>query len=255
MRAATGGAVGALFRDDDVGLLQAYRRGDVRGFERLFARHHDRLRALAVRYLRDPVEADDVLQETFLRLLRIADTVDDGFNVMAWLHRVAANICLTQLRSARRVQLVDNDSEPMRAEEDSRRTGQPEAAYEMTHAREVFGRVARRLPEQQRICLVLREVEGLSYRDIANRLSVSAGSIESLLFRARRRFRDEYLRLEGEEPSRCAMTRHLLEVIGRSQLGSRGERVVAQHLNECAACRRRVAERHRPRRRRAAASS
>ena len=171
-------AGGALFRDDDVGLLQAYRRGDVRGFERLFARHHDRLRALAVRYLRDPVEADDVLQETFLRLLRIADTVDDGFNVMAWLHRVAANICLTQLRTARRVQLVDSDSEPMRAEEDGRRTGQPEAAYEMTLAREIFGRVVRRLPEQQRICLVLREVEGLSYRDIADRLSVSAGSVE-----------------------------------------------------------------------------
>jgi RNA polymerase sigma-70 factor, ECF subfamily len=244
----------ALFRDDDVGLLQAYRRGDVRGFERLFARHHDRLRALAVRYLRDPVEADDVLQETFLRLLRIADTVDDGFNVMAWLHRVAANICLSQLRSAKRVQLVDNDSEPMRAEEDVRRAGQPEAAYEMTHARELFGRVVRRLPEQQRICLVLREVEGLSYRDIATRLSVSAGSIESLLFRARRRFRDEYLRLEGEEPSRCAMTRHLLDVIGRSRLSVRSERVLALHLNECAACRRRAAALDAPRRRRAVAA-
>jgi RNA polymerase sigma-70 factor (ECF subfamily) len=245
---------GALLRDDDVGLLQAYRRGEVRAFERLFARHHDRLRALAIRYLRDPVEADDVLQETFLRLLRVADRVDDGFNVMAWLHRVAANICLTQLRTARRVTLVDSDSEPMRAEEDGRRTGQPEAAYEMTHAREIFGRVVRRLPDQQRICLVLREVEGLSYRDIADRLSVSPGSIESLLFRARRRFRDEFLRLEGDEPSRCAMTRHLLEVIGRSHLSVRSERVVEQHLKECAACRHRAAARSAPQPRRAAAS-
>jgi RNA polymerase sigma-70 factor (ECF subfamily) len=241
MAVAHGGAPGELLRDDDVGLLLAHRQGDVRGFERLFARHHDRLRALAVRYLRDPVEADDVLQETFLRLLRIADTVDDGFNVMAWLHRVASNICLSQLRTARRVQLVDTAGETMQAEEDRRRAGQPEAAYEITYARELFGRVARRLPAQQRICLVLREVEGLSYRDIADRLGVSPGSIESLLFRARRRFRDEYLRLEGEEPSRCSMTRHLLEVIGRSQLGLRSERIVAQHLNECAGCRRRAA--------------
>jgi RNA polymerase sigma-70 factor (ECF subfamily) len=249
-----GAAAGALLRDDDVGLLQAYRRGDVRGFERLFGRHHDRLRALAIRYLRDPVEADDVLQETFLRLLRIADTVDDGFNVMAWLHRVAANICLTQLRTSRRLQLVDTEGEVMRAEEDGRRTGQPEAAYEMTHAREIFARVVRRLPAQQRVCLVLREVEGLSYREIADRLSVSPGSIESLLFRARRRFRDEYLRLEGEEPSRCAMTRHLLEVIGRSHLSVRSERVVAQHLNECVACRRRAARDEQPLRRTAASS-
>ncbi len=238
MTAAAAAAEG--FGDDDVGLLRAYRGGDVRGFERLFARHHDRLRALGLRFLRDPSEAEDVVQEAFLRLLRIADTVDDGFNVMAWLHRVATNVCLTQLRGSRRVQLVDITGETIQAEEDGRRAGQPEAAFEMTHARELFGRVARRLPAQQRVCLVLREIEGLSYKDIAHRLSVSPGSIESLLFRARRRFRDEYLRLEGEEPSRCAMTRHLLDVIGRSRLSVRSERVVAEHLAECAACRRRA---------------
>ncbi|MDB5063795.1 MAG: sigma-70 family polymerase sigma factor [Chloroflexi bacterium] len=256
MAAAPGGATGEPLRDDDVGLLHAYRRGDVRGFERLFGRHHDRLRALAVRFLRDPAEAEDVVQEAFLRLLRIADGVDDGFNVMAWLHRVATNICLSKLRGARRVHLVDMTGETMQAEEDRRRAGQPEAAYEITYAREIFGRVARRLPPQQRVCLVLREVEGLSYRDIANRLSVSSGSIESLLFRARRRFREEYLRLEGDEPSRCAMTRHLLEVIGRSRLSVRSERVVALHLTECAACRARarVAGRPAPRRRSAASS-
>ncbi len=246
MAAALGGATGHPIRDDDVGLLAAYRGGDVRGFERLFARHHDRLRALAVRYLHDPSEAEDVVQETFLRMLRIADTVDDGFNVMAWLHRVATNICLSQLRTARRVQLVDTGGETMQAEEDRRRAGQPEQAYEITYARELFGRVVRRLPAQQRLCLVLREVQGLSYRDIAGRLSVSPGSIESLLFRARRRFRDEYLRLEGEEPSRCAMTRHLVEVIGRSHLSVRSERLVDHHLGECAACRRRTGEREHP---------
>jgi hypothetical protein len=142
----------------------------------------------------------------------------------------------------------------MQSKEDGRRAGQPEAAFEMTHARELFGRVARRLPAQQRVCLVLREVEGLSYREIADRLSVSPGSIESLLFRARRRFRDEYLRLEGEEPSRCAMTRHLLDVIGRSRLSVRSERVVAEHLAECAACRRRAAAASTPAPRRSAAS-
>jgi RNA polymerase sigma-70 factor (ECF subfamily) len=255
MAAAPGGATGEPLRDDDVGLLHAYRRGDVGGFERLFGRHHDRLRALAVRYLRDPAEAEDVVQEAFLRLLRIADSVDDGFNVMAWLHRVATNICLSTLRGARRVHLVDMTGETMHTEEDRRRAGQPEAAYEITYAREILGAVARRLPAQQRLCLVLREVEGLSYRDIAGRLSVSPGSIESLLFRARRRFREEYLRLEGEEPSRCAMTRHLLEVIGRSRLSVRSERVVALHLSECAACRVRATAGGAPASRRSAASS
>jgi RNA polymerase sigma-70 factor, ECF subfamily len=204
----------------DVALLVAYRGGDVRGFEQLFARHGERIRALALRYLRDSAEADDCVQETFLRLLRIADGVDDGFNVMAWLHRVATNICLTRLRASRRVQLVDSAAAPMQGRPDQRRTGQPEAAFEMAEAREVFARVAARLPRQQRACLLMREVEELSYRDIAVRLAVSPGSVESLLFRARRRFRDEYLRLEGEEPSRCSMTRHLLGSGGRNHLGA-----------------------------------
>jgi RNA polymerase sigma-70 factor (ECF subfamily) len=232
--------------DDDVGLLVAYRNGDVRAFERLFARHREKIRALALRYLRDPAEADDVVQETFLRLLRVAHTVGDGFNIMAWLHRVAANICLSHLRTSRRVQLVDTSGAELQGQPDSRRLGQPEAAYEITQARELFGQVAGRIPRQQRVCLVLREIEGMSYRDIADRLSVSPGSIESLLFRARRRFRHEYLRLEGEEPTRCALTRHLLETIGRSGLGVRARRLVEGHLRECASCRKRAAPESRP---------
>jgi len=233
--------------DGDVALLVAYRNGDVRAFERLFARHSEKIRVLALRYLRDAAEADDVVQETFLRLLRIADTVDAGFNIMAWLHRVAANICLSHLRSARRVQLVDTAGAELSGEQDRRRLGQPEEAWEITHARELFGQLVARLPHQQRQCLVMREIEGMSYRDIATRLSVSPGSIESLLFRARRRFRHEYLRLEGEEPTRCAMTRHLLETIGRSDLGMRSRRLVERHLGECSACRQRVARGARPR--------
>ena len=134
---------------DDVALITAYRDGDVRGFERLFVRHGERIRALAMRYLRDVAEADDVVQETFLRLLRIADSVDDGFNVWGWLHRVATNICLTRLRTTRRVQVVDSATGPLQGAADLRRTGQPEAAFEMGEAREMFSRVAARLPAQQ----------------------------------------------------------------------------------------------------------
>jgi RNA polymerase sigma-70 factor, ECF subfamily len=242
-RAARGASVmpaDVLIASDDVGLLVAYREGEVHGFERLFLRHSDRIRALALRYLRDVAEADDVVQETFLRLLRIADSIDDGFNVSGWLHRVATNICLTRLRTTRRVQVVDSAAEPMQGAADLRRTGQPEAAFEIREAREMFNRVAARLPCQQRACLLLREIEGLSYRDIADRLAVSPGSVESLLFRARRRFREEYLRIEGEEPSRCSMTRHLLETAGRSRLGARSRRLVDTHLAECRACRQRA---------------
>jgi hypothetical protein len=82
----------------------------------------------------------------------------------------------------------------------------------------------------------MREIDGLSYGDIALRLGVSHGAVESLLFRARRRFKKEYLRLEGEEPTACATVRHQLEVIGRAQLGAWQEHQVARHLDECSRC-------------------
>jgi RNA polymerase sigma-70 factor, ECF subfamily len=222
---------------DDVALLAAYRLGDVRAFEMLFNRHHGRLHALSVRYLGDPVEADDVVQETFLRLLRIADWVDEGFKVMAWLHRVAANLCLTLLRRRRRVQLVSGDEEWLLSAHDEHRSGQPDQAYEMGEARDRVIQVAAALPAQQRAVFLMREIEGLSYGDIATRLGVSHGAVESLLFRARRRFKQEYLSLEGEGPTMCATTRHQLEVIGRARLGPWQEHQVARHLDVCSACR------------------
>jgi transposase len=75
----------------------------------------------------------------------------------------------------------------------------PDQAYEVAQARERLGRIAATLPTQQRAAFLMREVEGLSYQEIADRLGIGHGAVESLLFRARRRFRKEYLRLEGEE--------------------------------------------------------
>lgn len=225
---------------DDVALLAAYRDGDVRAFEMLFHRHHGRLRALSVRYLGDPAEADDVVQETFMRLLRIAHRVDEGFRVMAWLHRVAANLCLTLLRRRGRLQLVSGDEEWLLATRDQQRVTQPDQAYEIGQAHDRLVRVAMSLPVQQRAAFLMREIDGLSYGDIALRLGITHGAVESLLFRARRRFKQEYLCLEGEEPTTCATIRHQVEVIGRARLGPWQEHQVARHLDECTGCRTRL---------------
>jgi RNA polymerase sigma-70 factor (ECF subfamily) len=238
---STQDAIGVVSLLDDVALLAAYRLGDVRAFERLFSRHQSRLHALSVRYLGDPAEADDVVQETFLRLLRVADWVDENFNVAAWLHRVATNLSLTVLRRRRRTQLVSGDEEWLLSAHDQHRSGQPDQAYEMGEARDRVVQVAAALPAQQRAVFLMREIEGLSYGDIAARLGVSHGAVESLLFRARRRFKQEYLSLEGEEgPTTCATTRHQLEVIGRARLGPWQEHQVARHLDGCTGCAERV---------------
>ncbi len=110
----------------------------------------------------------------------------------------------------------------------------------MSRAREYLARVAATLPRQQRAVFLLRELEGLSYGQIAGRLGISRSAVESLLFRARRRFTQEYLRLDGEEPTPCSTIRHLVEVIGRADLGAWQVRQVARHLDHCHGCRSRV---------------
>jgi RNA polymerase sigma-70 factor, ECF subfamily len=226
---------------DDAGLLQACRGGDVEGFERVYQRLRRSLWMLCLRHLHDPDAAEDAVQETFLRLLRIADQVEDGFNVSAWVHRVATNICLEELRQRRRVHLVAGNEPSILGVRADTRAEQPEGAHEIAEARRVLVRAARRLPGQQRVCFVLRELEGLSYAEIAARLGIGEAAVESLLFRARQRFKAEYLRLEGIEPTRCGMTRHLVEAIGRGRLCVPQERFVTRHLAECAACRQRCA--------------
>jgi RNA polymerase sigma-70 factor, ECF subfamily len=224
---------------DDARLLRACRGGDVDAFERLYQRLRRSLWMLCMRHLKDPDAADDAVQETFLRLLRIADRVEDGFNASAWLHRVATNICLEELRQRRRVRLVAGNEPAILGIHADTRAEQPEGAHEIAEARRMLVRVARSLPGKQRACFVLRELEGLSYVDIAARLGVGEAAVESLLFRARQRFKAEYLRLEGIEPTRCGMMRHLVEVIGRGRLCVPQERFVSRHLAECAACRQR----------------
>jgi RNA polymerase sigma-70 factor (ECF subfamily) len=226
--------------EGDAELLRAYQAGDVTAFERLFTRYSGRLRGTCARYLSEDDQLDDVVQETFLRLLRVADRVDADFRVSAWLHRVAINICLDQIRHRRRVELVDLE-EPrpdiaLLCDRDER----PDEAWEMSEVVRQMARIAGTLPERQRRAFVLREIHGLSYSDIARRLGISSGAVETLLVRARERFRREYLRLEGVEPTQCALVRHMIEVVGAQRLGAHRSRLVQRHVAECAACRARV---------------
>jgi RNA polymerase sigma-70 factor, ECF subfamily len=229
--------------DDDVSLLAAYRAGDARAFERLYSRHATAIRLLCLRHLRSDASADDVVQETFLRLVRGADRVDRGFNVRAWLHRVAANLCIDMLRAQRRCPSTNDDGTVMRTLPTESRSDQPEAALEMSWLRETVNRVADSMPPRQRAALVLRELEGLSYNAIAEELQLSPGAVETLLFRARRRFREEYLRraAEADRPAGCGRTIELLGSAERPRPASRRRlRDVAAHIVDCSSCRERV---------------
>jgi RNA polymerase sigma-70 factor, ECF subfamily len=226
---------------DDLVLITAYLAGDVGAFDTLFARYHARVRAVCFRYVGDQASAEDLVQETFYNVIRALARVDQSFNFGAWVHRIAVNICQDELRrrNRRAVHLDQGSGDPEEAMlrlADHDRTGHPEEALEMSTLRQLVWDVAKKLPERQRMVLTLRELQGMSYATIARVMGITDAAVETLLHRARKRFKQEYLRMESppEEQARCA---DLAFMMTRSRLSSEEKRAALDHLETCPLCR------------------
>lgn len=164
----------------DDALMAAYAGGDAAAATPLARRHAPRVLAVAVRMLGDVAEAEDVTQEALMRLWRIAPDWQPGrAQVSTWLYRVAANLCTDRLRRRARLAPLDEAGEPVasgatvleRMQQDQRN-----AALEAALAR---------LPERQRLAVILRHVEGLANPEIAAAMEISVEAVESLTARGR----------------------------------------------------------------------
>ena len=226
---------------DDLALITAYLAGDVGAFDTLFQRYHARVRAGCFRYVGDEALAEDLVQETFYNVIRALARVDQSFNFGAWIHRIAVNICQDELRrrNRRAVHLDQSRTDPEEAMlriADKDRSTHPEEAHEMTTLRQLVWDVAKKLPERQRMVLTLRELQGLSYASIARVMGITDAAVETLLHRARKRFKEEYLRMESppEERAQCS---ELAFMMSRSRLSPAERRAVLEHLESCTLCR------------------
>ena len=227
----------------DVALVQAYLDGDAAAFDVLFTRYHSRVRAVCMRYVGDEALADDLVQETFYNVIRALNRVTESFNFGAWVYRIAVNICQDELRRRNRRAVHHEPATPESEDQmlrlaDPDRHGSPEQAFEMSSLRQLVWDVAKRLPERQRMVLTLRELQGLSYASIAHVMGVSDAAVETLLHRARKRFKEEYLLMESpsEERGPCATVAYLLVSVGRNHLRSEQRRMIVEHIAGCDWC-------------------
>src|SRR5919206_2278625 len=192
-----------------------------RGFERLYRRHVADVYHYALGVLRNPADAEDVTQTTFLNALRAYDRGERPQAPQNWLIAIAHNVCRQRFRqSLRRPHEVafDDDVADRIVDDDV-----PSA--------EDIRRALGHLAFNQRAALVMRELEGRTYAEIAEILGVSVGAVETLLFRARRALREQ---LEG------ALTCHEAELALSKQLDGRLERSergpLRAHLRACPDC-------------------
>jgi len=158
--------------------------GGMAAFERVMSQCERRVLRIALRLLNNPHDAQDAAQEVFLRLYQHLGSLDETRGYEAWLYRVTVNVCHDIARSRRHsVELADLP-EPA--------APQPDAYHDAERAqqREIVRRGLRRLGEKERAALVLRDVEGLSTREVAGILGSSENTVRSQVSTARLKLRD-----------------------------------------------------------------
>ena len=234
----------------DAELVAAYRGGDVGAFDELHRRYVASIYRLVRRKLGDGLLAEDIAQETFLKSLRTMDKVDESFNFGGWVHTVARNLCYDELRRRQRDLRVeadgeDGDLDPLVSLPAPSGAFDPVVASENADLRRQVWEVARRLPEKYRLVLTLRELQGLSYRQIGRSMKISESAVETLLYRARLRFKEEFLAQQGGGTVlECSDVLPLIQPFLAGKLRKSQEEAVRRHLAGCVKCSRKLGAGH-----------
>jgi RNA polymerase sigma-70 factor (ECF subfamily) len=180
---------------DDLALVRRAQAGDRAAFKVLFERYHRRVYAVALSVLRSPQDAHDVVQEAFVKVHRHLPDFQGNSSFYTWLYRISMNLAIDQLRRRKSARHVDYDDAIGRAEQGddpSHLTPVLDGADPgKTHTRKELAQKLQdalaTLPEYHQQVILLREVEGLSYEEIAKIMKVPKGTIMSRLFHARRK--------------------------------------------------------------------
>jgi len=175
---------------DETALLQGLRRCDPAAFTELFELYSDRVFRLAVRFLNDEREAEEVVQDTFLAVFEKIDGFEGRSRLGTWIYRIAANFALMRLR-ARRPDDRSLDAEPGDEGEAilpavlADWTSAPESLLSSTEALAAMEHAIAELPDALRTAFVLRDLEELSTEDAAETLGITPGALKVRLHRAR----------------------------------------------------------------------
>jgi RNA polymerase sigma-70 factor (ECF subfamily) len=168
--------------------LDRLRRGDRRAFESLVTMHQHRVYGLALRMLGSPSEAQDAAQEVFIRAFRsIADFRGDA-RLSTWLYAITSRVCLSRLGSGGRRRMHEGEEVLARLPDGAPPPGE---TIERSELEAALRRAIGELPEDRRIVVLLRDIEGLAYEEIARALALPVGTVRSRLHRARLDLRDK----------------------------------------------------------------
>jgi RNA polymerase sigma-70 factor (ECF subfamily) len=194
-------------REVDQQLVERAQRGDKRAFELLVAKYQRKLGRLLSRLVRDPAEVEDVTQEAFIKAYRALPSFRGDSAFYTWLYRIAINTAKNYLvalgrRAPTSTSFDHEEAENFEDAEQLRDSSTPEGELFGKQIAATVNRAMDALPEDLRTAITLREIEGLSYEEIANVMNCPIGTVRSRIFRARDSIAAELRPLLGTDENR-----------------------------------------------------
>lgn len=193
----------------DLELIEQARNGDTHAFRALVERHQRRAFAIAIGVLRDENDAREVVQEAFIRVYRGLDAFNGSSSFFTWLYRIVTNLAIDVRRKPSRRETELDETRRLDEEEDVPLLSRIDGAdpVDVVRRKEIAQRIRAaldELPSYHRDVIVMREVSGMSYEEMAEAMGVSKGTIMSRLFHARqklqRALQDCYIEQVGQPP-------------------------------------------------------
>jgi RNA polymerase sigma-70 factor, ECF subfamily len=189
-------------RDIDRQLVERAQRGDKRAFELLVEKYQRKLARLLSRFIRDPAEVEDVTQEAFIKAYRALPAFRGDSAFYTWLYRIGINTAKNYLmamgrRAPTSTEVEADEAEGFEEGEQLRDINTPESVLLSNEIAATVNATIEQLPEELRTAIQLREIEGMSYEDIARVMECPIGTVRSRIFRAREAIAEQLRPLLG----------------------------------------------------------
>ena len=184
-------------------LIQKAKQGDMRAFEELILKHEKIVYNLALRMMNHSEDAQDIAQEVFLKAYRSLSNFDERSAFSTWLYRITHNTCIDEMRKRKGKQTYSLEEELESEEGTMQRQiadagDTPEESLLRAEQKSEILQALDRLSEEHKAAILLRDVKGLSYEEIAEILELSLGTVKSRISRARNQLKTEILKIREQ---------------------------------------------------------
>ena len=179
-------------------LIERSRNGELDAFEQIVRRYENKVYNIAYRFLGNHSDAADLAQEVFLRIYKALPGFRGDSSLTTWIYRITSNVCRDEIRRQQRAHVVSIDTGPGENNAYSvnhleNRGPTPEEVVEQDEFNSLVQKCLSELSEEHRLILIAREMQELSYEEIAEVMQCSLGTVKSRLSRARHAFKEKYL--------------------------------------------------------------